>query len=79
VSLREGAANAADAWEGYAIVFNGTKGGLEHQIVEHGGVAGASEVQGGIRPTASASIAAGSMASFFLPLRDLRAPREVSY
>ena len=28
--------NAFNAWEGYTIAFNGTKGRLEHQIVEGG-------------------------------------------
>ena len=41
--------NAFNAWEGYVIAFNGTKGRLEHQIVEQGGVAGASVPQGGIQ------------------------------
>jgi predicted dehydrogenase len=41
--------NAFNAWEGYVVAFNGTKGRLEHQIVEQGGVAGASVPQGGIQ------------------------------
>jgi predicted dehydrogenase len=36
---------AYDAWEGYHIAFNGTKGRLEHSIVESAGVAGANAVQ----------------------------------
>jgi hypothetical protein len=28
--------NAFNAWEGYSIAFNGTKGRLEHRIVEGG-------------------------------------------
>ena len=39
------ALSAYDAWEGYHIAFNGTKGRLEHRIIESAGVAGASEVQ----------------------------------
>ena len=33
--------NAFNAWEGYTIAFNGTKGRLEHQIVEQAFTAGA--------------------------------------
>ena len=39
------ALSAYDAWEGYHIAFNGTKGRLEHRIVEQVGVAGAGETQ----------------------------------
>ncbi len=39
------ALQAYDAWEGYHIAFNGTKGRLEHRIVESGGAAGAAAVQ----------------------------------
>jgi predicted dehydrogenase len=39
--------NACNAWEGYTIAFNGTKGRIEHQIVEGGAVAaGATNYQG---------------------------------
>jgi len=39
--------NAFNAWEGYTIAFNGTKGRIEHQIVESGAVsAGATNYQG---------------------------------
>src|SRR4029079_15836814 len=39
--------NAFNAWEGYRIAFNGTKGRLEHQIIEGGAVAaGATNYQG---------------------------------
>lgn len=38
---------AYDAWEGYHIAFNGTKGRIEHRIVESGGAAGAAKVQSG--------------------------------
>lgn len=40
--------NAFNAWEGYQIAFNGTKGRIEHHIVERGGVAGASSSEGGV-------------------------------
>jgi predicted dehydrogenase len=33
--------NAFNAWEGYRIAFNGTRGRLEHEVVEGGFVAGA--------------------------------------
>lgn len=39
--------NACNAWEGYTIAFNGTKGRLEHRIVEGSQVAaGAANYQG---------------------------------
>jgi predicted dehydrogenase len=39
--------NAFNAWEGYTIAFNGTKGRIEHRIVEGGQVsAGAANYQG---------------------------------
>ena len=39
--------NAFNAWEGYIIAFNGTKGRLEHRIVEGGATsAGATNYQG---------------------------------
>lgn len=41
--------NAFNSWEGYHIAFNGTKGRLEHSIVEQAGVAGADETQGKIK------------------------------
>lgn len=34
--------NAFNAWEGYHVAFNGTKGRLEHSVTESGGTAGAS-------------------------------------
>ena len=40
--------NAFNAWEGYTIAFNGTKGRLEHTIVESTYVNGTDTVQGGI-------------------------------
>jgi predicted dehydrogenase len=41
--------NAFNAWEGYHIAFNGTKGRIEHSVVEQAGVAGADETQGKIK------------------------------
>jgi len=38
--------NAFNSWEGYTIAFNGTKGRLEHSIVEKIYVSGTNEVQG---------------------------------
>jgi hypothetical protein len=39
--------NAFNAWEGYIIAFNGTKGRLEHSIAEGGAIAaGATNYQG---------------------------------
>jgi predicted dehydrogenase len=38
--------NAFNAWEGYMIAFNGTKGRLEHSIVEQIYTSGTAEVQG---------------------------------
>ncbi len=39
--------NAMNSWEGYNIAFNGTKGRIEHSIVEGGAVsAGATNYQG---------------------------------
>ncbi len=40
--------NAFNAWEGYTVAFNGTKGRLEHTIVEQIYVSGTNTVQGGI-------------------------------
>src|SRR5258706_3713795 len=40
--------NAFNAWEGYNVAFNGTKGRLEHTIVESVYVNGTETVQGGI-------------------------------
>jgi predicted dehydrogenase len=40
---------AFDSWEGYRIALNGTKGRIEHEIVEQAGAAGASEVQSRIK------------------------------
>jgi predicted dehydrogenase len=40
--------NAFNSWEGYTIAFNGTKGRIEHSMVEQVYVAGADVVQGGV-------------------------------
>lgn len=40
--------NAFNSWEGYQIAFNGTKGRIEHSIVEKIYVSGTDTVQGGI-------------------------------
>jgi predicted dehydrogenase len=42
--------NAFNAWEGYVIAFNGTKGRLEHSIVEGGAVFGGIETPGASTP-----------------------------
>ena len=60
--------NAFNAWEGYLIAFNGSKGRLEHQIVERGGVAGANAPQGDIE--------AEGVRTRIIPLRG--APREIT-
>lgn len=53
--------NAFNSWEGYTVAFNGTKGRLEHQIVEQVYVAGADQVQGEIAP--------GGVSTRIIPLR----------
>ncbi|MBE2212545.1 MAG: Gfo/Idh/MocA family oxidoreductase [Opitutaceae bacterium] len=53
--------NAFNAWEGYQIAFNGTKGRLEHSIVEQIYTAGTNQVQGGI--------AEGGVKTRVIPLR----------
>jgi predicted dehydrogenase len=42
--------NAFNAWEGYTVAFNGTKGRLEHSVVESIYVNGTESVQGGVAP-----------------------------
>ncbi len=42
--------NAFNAWEGYTIAFNGTKGRLEHSVVESVYVNGAECAQGAVAP-----------------------------
>jgi predicted dehydrogenase len=41
--------NAFNSWEGYTIVFNGTKGRLEHRIEEKMYISGTDTEQGGIK------------------------------
>ncbi len=41
--------NAFNSWEGYTVAFNGTKGRLEHSIVEKVYINGTDTVQGGIQ------------------------------
>jgi len=41
--------NAFNAWEGYYIIFNGTKGRLEHKIEEQVYISGDATVQGAIK------------------------------
>jgi predicted dehydrogenase len=53
--------NAFNSWEGYQIAFNGTKGRLEHSIVEQIYVNGLETVQGGI--------ADGGVKTRVIPLR----------
>lgn len=59
--------NAFNAWEGYTIAFNGTKGRLEHTIVEQIYVAGTNQVQGGV--------AKDGVKTRIIPLRG--APRDI--
>jgi hypothetical protein len=40
--------NTFNAWEGYTVAFNGTKGRIEHSIVESVYVNGTESVQGGV-------------------------------
>ncbi len=42
--------NAFNAWEGYTVAFNGTRGRLEHRVVESVYVNGTEAVQGGVAP-----------------------------
>ncbi len=51
--------NAFNSWEGYQIAFNGTKGRIEHGIVEKIYVSGTNEVQG----------ASGGVSTRVIPLR----------
>ncbi len=56
--------NAFNAWEGYHIVFNGTKGRLEHSIVE--------QVYGGAGPAAASmkdAVADDGVTTRIIPLR----------
>jgi predicted dehydrogenase len=60
--------NAFNAWEGYMIAFNGTKGRIEHSIVEQSYVSGDGTVQGGTRE--------GGVTTRVIPLRG--EPRELT-
>ena len=53
--------NAFNSWEGYAVVFNGSKGRLEHTVQESIYVSGTDTVQGGLRP--------GGITTAVIPLR----------
>jgi Predicted dehydrogenases and related proteins len=53
--------NAFNSWEGYHVAFNGTKGRVEHTIVESSYVNGVDAVQGGI--------AEGGVTTRVIPLR----------
>ncbi len=53
--------NAFNSWEGYIINFNGTKGRIEHSIVEQVYTSGTDTVQGGI--------ARGGITTRVIPLR----------
>jgi len=59
--------NAFNSWEGYHIAFNGTKGRIEHSVVEQAGVAGADETQGKIKDD--------GVTTRIIPLRG--APRDI--
>jgi len=61
--------NAFNAWEGYHIVFNGTKGRLEHTIVEQ------VYVNAGSSDAAQGAIADGGITTRIIPLRG--APRKI--
>lgn len=41
--------NAFNSWEGYHIIFNGTKGRLEHRVEEKIYISGTNAVQGGLK------------------------------
>ena len=59
--------NACNSWEGYQIAFNGTRGRLEHEMVEQIYVAGANMTQGAATPD--------GVRTRIIPLRG--APREI--
>ena len=59
--------NTFNAWEGYAIVFNGTLGRLEHAVVEQVYMSGTGSAQGGIE--------VGGVTTRVIPLRG--APQDV--
>jgi len=53
--------NAFNSWEGYYIIFNGTKGRIEHQIQEKIYISGTETEQGGIK--------SGGTTTKIIPLR----------
>ncbi len=53
--------NAFNSWEGYYIIFNGTKGRVEHQIQEKIYISGTDTEQGGIKK--------GGITTKIIPLR----------
>jgi len=53
--------NAFNSWEGYRIIFNGTRGRIENQVEEQVYISGTDTVQGGIK--------AGGMILKVFPLR----------
>jgi predicted dehydrogenase len=53
--------NAFNSWEGYYVMFNGSKGRIEHKIEESVYIAGDGTVQGGIK--------AGGESTVIFPLR----------
>ena len=55
--------NAFNAWEGYHVVFNGTKGRLEHSIVEQ------IYINAGSSDASQGAIAAGGVTTRVIPLR----------
>jgi len=55
--------NAFNAWEGYHVVFNGTKGRLEHSVVEQ------IYVNAGTSDSSQGAIAAGGVTTRVIPLR----------
>ena len=61
--------NAFNAWEGYTIAFNGTKGRLEHGIVE------AVYTNGATSDESQGAIADGGVTTRLIPLRG--APRKI--
>jgi predicted dehydrogenase len=61
--------NAFNAWEGYTINFNGTKGRLEHQVVESIYINGTDTVQGGLQD--------GGLYTRIVPLRGATEEHEV--
>ncbi|UCH10813.1 MAG: gfo/Idh/MocA family oxidoreductase, partial [Fidelibacterota bacterium] len=54
--------NAFNSWEGYYIVFNGTKGRIEHQIEEGIYISGTETEQGGLKK--------GGIHTRIIPLRE---------